>query len=477
MGEFTFMEATDPVLIDSIHRLRYQIYVEEYGYEKVSDHPNGRERDKFDPFSVPIAALDRKGNLVGTARLIHHSPEPLVALEMASPEWREEHKNDPGLVESSRFAMSREFRLSAVDFKREMAYFRKHLIFSNSSGDPEQTSNVGDNSARILIFLGLSYAMIETAQKHGATYHLMTAERSLYILLKRNGMRFVPIGPEVDYHGLRTSYAQVNDDLFQSVQSLKKKVHTFLSERASPSPPALHERALTAGEGFRLGGMVFEMASTEERVEQVYKLRYRAYVHDFHLMDPARFPDEKERDPYDPWSLHAVALDTNNQMLGTARLVLNSAMGLQCLDHADEEKRNQLSSTRKVAELSRLALAAPYGQASSNVLSLLLSMPIHVTGTPWKPTEHRRGAVILLGLIRMLYRISKKLRLSGWCMLANRETIEMFERNDLNPQRLGTGNPTPDNRHPILLRFVDIEKHLADFTKIRSFARDPSFRG
>ncbi|MBK8576338.1 MAG: PEP-CTERM/exosortase system-associated acyltransferase [Elusimicrobia bacterium] len=360
MGEFTFLEATDPALVEAIHRLRYRIYVEEYGYEKPADHPGGLERDKFDPYSVPVAALDRKGNLVGTARMIHHCPFPLPALELASPAWREEHKNDPNLVESSRFAMSREFRLSALDFKREMAYFRKHLIPPASpSVLPSPTNETDDFSARILIFLGLSYAMIETGHSLSATYHLMTAERSLFVLLKRNGMRFAPIGPEVDYHGRRTPYAGDNEEMFRSVQSMQKRVLSFLSERAPATPPALQERALSEGESFRLGGYTFEIAATEEKVNQVFQLRYRSYAEDFQLIDPILLPERRERDLYDPWSLHAVAFDGGNQMVGTVRLVLNSSLGLPCLEAADADEKNRLASSKKVAELSRLALAHP----------------------------------------------------------------------------------------------------------------------
>ncbi|MBL0059231.1 MAG: PEP-CTERM/exosortase system-associated acyltransferase [Elusimicrobia bacterium] len=479
LGEFTFLEATEPNLIDAIHRLRYQIYVEEYGYEKPADHPGGVERDKFDPYSVPIAALDRQGKLVGTARLIHHCPHPLPALLLASPPWREEHGNDPHLVESSRFAMSREFRLSALGFKREMSFFRKHLIPGTQPRPPaDEVMGPDDPSGRILIFLGLSYAVIDSAHRQGATHHLMTAERSLHVLLKRNGIHFDPIGPEVDYHGRRTPYAGVNEEMFKSVQSIRSKVFTFLSQRSGKVSPASQERALAEKESFRLGGFRFGVASEDERLDQVFQLRHRSYAEDFALIPSDSFPDKRERDVYDPWSLHAVAMDSGDRLVGTARLVLNTSLGIQSLESADPQERLRLSSTKKVAELSRLALAKPYGQAFADVLSVVLSIPLGpCSAGSMGPSDRRRAAVITLGLFRLLYRISKTIRLSGWCLLADDKMIDLLSRHQIHPELLGPENKTLGNRRPILLRFSDLETHLTNFSKIRAFARDAAFRG
>ncbi len=85
--------------------------------------------------------------------------------------------------------------------------------------------------------------------------------------------------------------------------------------------------------------------------------------------------------------------------------------------------------------------------------------------------------MITLGLFRMLYRISKKLRLSGWVLLAHGETIALLERQGLRPELLGPVDETKDHRQPVLLRLGDLEAHLTDFSRIRSFSRDASFGG
>lgn len=476
LGEFTFLETEDRALVEAIHRLRYQIYVQEYGFEKPEDHPGGMERDIYDPHAVSIAALDRKGNLVGTARLIHHCPFPLPAFELAAPDWREKHKADPGVVESSRFAMSRDFRWSAMDFKREMAFYRRVLGLGPATSPQELAVSAGELSARVLIFLGLSHATIASAKARGASWHLMAAERSLWVMLKRNGMRFEPIGPEVDYHGRRTPYAGDNEEMFRSTQAVQERVVGLLARAADAVPVGVREESLAEGETFRLGGTTFGVAVTPAVVGRVYRLRHRVYVEDFELMPPA--VDGLDRDPFDGWSLHVTANDADGRLVGTVRLVLNSPLGLPCLEKARPEERNRLLSSKKVAELSRLALVAPYGVAFADVLAYLLSMPLVPRG-PFvlNPGDRRRAAVITLGLFRMLYRMSKKLRLSGWVTLAHGETIALLSRHGIHPEILGPEDVSKDHRQPVLLRLADLEGPLTDFARIRAFSKDASFHG
>lgn len=477
LGEFTFLATEDRGLLEAIHRLRYRIYVEEYGFEKPEDHPGGLEHDRFDPHAVSIAALDRRGNLVGTARLIHHCPFPLPAFDLAAPEWRERHRSDPHLVESSRFAMSRDFRLSALDFKREMAFFRRNLG-PLSLDRPAPAPASGDLSARVLIFLGLSHATIASARALGASWHLMAAERSLWVLLKRNGMRFEPIGPEVEYHGRRTPYAGPNEEMFQSTQAVQTRVVSMLARESGAIPVGVQEKDLAEAGTFRLGGLSFNVASDPGSVDRVFVLRHQAYAEDFKLIPATAQADARDRDAHDAWSVHVAAEDPGGRLVGTVRLVLNSPLGLPCLEKAGAEERNRLLSSKKVAELSRLALASPYGHAFADVLSYLLSVPLIPSGAVRPgPGDRRRGAVITLGLFRMLYRISKKLRLSGWVLLAHGETIALLERQGLRPALLGPVDETKDHRRPILLRLGDLEAHLTDFSRIRSFSRDASFGG
>src|SRR5713226_7485491 len=52
-------------------------YVEEFGFERPEDHPNGLEMDPYDPYSIYVAALNGTEEVIGTARLVLHSEHGL----------------------------------------------------------------------------------------------------------------------------------------------------------------------------------------------------------------------------------------------------------------------------------------------------------------------------------------------------------------------------------------------------------------
>jgi N-acyl amino acid synthase of PEP-CTERM/exosortase system len=58
LGDFKFIVATTPALLEKVYRLRYQVYVDEFGFEHAGDHPNGMETDEWDPTSIHMAALN-----------------------------------------------------------------------------------------------------------------------------------------------------------------------------------------------------------------------------------------------------------------------------------------------------------------------------------------------------------------------------------------------------------------------------------
>jgi N-acyl-L-homoserine lactone synthetase len=66
--------AKDKVLREAIFRQRYEVFCKEFGYLDPDDYPDGMESDPFDAYSDHIAAFDEKGVMVGSIRLLHHSP-------------------------------------------------------------------------------------------------------------------------------------------------------------------------------------------------------------------------------------------------------------------------------------------------------------------------------------------------------------------------------------------------------------------
>src|SRR5947207_6042873 len=60
----------DPRLLEQSYRLRHQVYCMERQFLDAAAHPDGRETDEFDEYSVHLGVVDSYGGLAATARLI-----------------------------------------------------------------------------------------------------------------------------------------------------------------------------------------------------------------------------------------------------------------------------------------------------------------------------------------------------------------------------------------------------------------------
>lgn len=173
--EFVVTIAQHPDEIEEAFRLRHQVYCLERGFEEAT--PAGIEQDEFDRYARHVIARDRRtGEVVGTVRLI--LPRHGVNHRDSMPVRR---LCDPALLHSlplsttaevSRFAISRERRDSK----------------SESAG---------------LLRLGLVQGSVRVSRDLGLTHWCAVMERSLLRLMRSTAVRFAPIGPPVEYHGLR----------------------------------------------------------------------------------------------------------------------------------------------------------------------------------------------------------------------------------------------------------------------------------
>lgn len=63
--------ATSPAQLADHHRLRYQVYCLDRGFEPAELGPDGEERDSFDAHSVHFVAYDAVGEVCGALRLVY----------------------------------------------------------------------------------------------------------------------------------------------------------------------------------------------------------------------------------------------------------------------------------------------------------------------------------------------------------------------------------------------------------------------
>ena len=199
----------DMSLLTQVYELRYQVYCTERGFEKGAQQPGqaGMEFDDFDVRSRHIALIDRQTNqLVGTARMV----QPVLASLRSS--FPMQTVCSPSLfaklpldttVEVSRFAISKQRRSA-----RSAALMR----------------------------MGLVQGLVRLSAELGVTHWCAVMEPTLLRLLRMTAIHFEPLGPAVEYHGLRQPCFNRLDRLLDGVYEERPEIWNYLTEGGETWP-------------------------------------------------------------------------------------------------------------------------------------------------------------------------------------------------------------------------------------------------
>lgn len=205
-------------LMHAIHNLRYEVYCRERGFLPQEDYQERCEQDIYDGYSIHFAALHDQDKVAGTLRLILPSPAgfpmfqhcrlhddcTILPRHGSFAPWS-------NYAEISRLAVSRQFREVQQDtiYGAILNKTGKQIATTYCLGEQPQTRN----SPRTAIIYKLYRCLYQQSKRQGITHWLAAMEPTLHTLLKRIGLHFTAVGPEVDYHGPVTPYVASITDL------------------------------------------------------------------------------------------------------------------------------------------------------------------------------------------------------------------------------------------------------------------------
>jgi N-acyl amino acid synthase of PEP-CTERM/exosortase system len=169
--------ADTPELRSELYKLRYQVYCVEHSF---LTGQNGIERDEYDDFSRHVVVRWRHtGEVVGTVRLV------LPKDPAGGDDYPIQHVCDPALLRGLPLATTGEVSRFALA-KAQTSQMRSMSAASCS-----------------LLRLALIQGAIMLSAEAGHTHQLAVMEPTLVRLMRATGIHFVPLGPQVDYHGWR----------------------------------------------------------------------------------------------------------------------------------------------------------------------------------------------------------------------------------------------------------------------------------
>lgn len=167
--QFTVERAVTAAQLHEVFRLRHQVYCVERGFEAVDGE---EETDECDPRARHVLVRSTAdGAAVGTVRVIAPDLDASLPMQRVCDAAYLLHLPLCTTGEISRFAISKQRRMSCT----------------------------GAALLRMLLLRGV----VELSAEMGLTHWLAVMEPSLIRLHQRNGIRFQPVGPLVEYHGIR----------------------------------------------------------------------------------------------------------------------------------------------------------------------------------------------------------------------------------------------------------------------------------
>lgn len=223
---FNLVEADTLELRNIVYRLRYEVFCEKYGFLDASKYPDKMEKDEFDQRSCHmLIQFVPTQEYVGAVRLI--LPDsidctrtfPIEENTQINGNGFTEKMNRKQTAEISRFLVSSKFNRRTEDknineVQPPQQNGSELTVSSTRDSDNREKLTGRDRRSGLSIYMVLMAAVLRMSWTHRIEYWWCAMDPALNRLLGFSGLNFVPIGPVVDYHGLRQPfYKQIKEML------------------------------------------------------------------------------------------------------------------------------------------------------------------------------------------------------------------------------------------------------------------------
>ncbi|WP_020590152.1 PEP-CTERM/exosortase system-associated acyltransferase [Desulfobacter curvatus] len=188
----------------------------------------------------------------------------------------------------------------------------------------------------------------------------------------------------------------------------------------------------------------------DELLNETYRLRYEIYCHEAEFLDDGQYPDGIEKDVWDDHAIHFAALNSDNEVVGTLRLILNSEHPFPLEVHCPNYDRSKANFPRTLlSEISRLAVKKNFRRRKNDGLYGVTSYHSSPDNPiPKEIQEKRKRPIIVFGLYKVLYMESKRRGITHW-YAAMEQTLNStlrkfsFEFQVIGPEHDYYGPVTP----------------------------------
>lgn len=229
---FEIVEVDSVALLEEVYRLRYRVYCLENKFLDLTNYPDRMEKDEYDHHSAHILLKHRpSGRFIGTARMVFQDRlNPFKVFPVEKYLQVDTNLMDINklprqtIAEVSRFAVLRQFSRRSLDQnnKRDRLNNKDESIL-----DRRRFPNV---------FLALAVGVFHMSAARDVKYWVSAMNPVLNRLLGYYGLGLHPIGPLIDYHGMRRPYFVKLNKVLQGLYQDRREIWELVTDYGKVYP-------------------------------------------------------------------------------------------------------------------------------------------------------------------------------------------------------------------------------------------------
>ncbi len=209
----------------------------------------------------------------------------------------------------------------------------------------------------------------------------------------------------------------------------------------------------------------FLRVNSPKLLRKVFHLRYQVYCHECGFLSPDDYPDGLEIDQYDPQSIHFAALDHEDTVVGTIRMIMNSEITPFPIEVHCQPIINKNGFTRNhIVEISRLAMSKKYRRRVDDNLIGMGSYPFAKESSSKDSIQLkdycRRRPEIVLGLYRVIYYECKRHHLTHCFAMMERKLWGILNRVGIPFHQIGEEVDYYGPVIPYVVSISELESHI-----------------
>jgi N-acyl amino acid synthase of PEP-CTERM/exosortase system len=180
----------------------------------------------------------------------------------------------------------------------------------------------------------------------------------------------------------------------------------------------------------------FACVDGSDEIEECYRLRYEVFCVERGFLPCEDYPGQLESDAYDAHALHFLASHLHGEPAGTARLVLNSPLGLPMVPHCPLDAGFRFLADpqhplrHRYAEISRLAVSRGFRRRQGDTVYGGLPRTNRTPDPRAAPSTTPPNDVpeMVSGIFRLIYQESKRHGVTHWVVAMERSLQIVLQR-------------------------------------------------